>query len=37
MSRKRLMPYTSLRRIIVSQEKAKPIGLKGANSRALDP
>ena len=37
MSRKRLILSTSLKRIIVSREKLRPIGLKGASSRALDP
>jgi len=37
MSKKRLTLYTSLRKIIVSQEKVKPTGLKRASNRALDP
>ena len=37
MSRKRLTLSTGLRRIIVNQEKARPIGLEGTNSKALDP
>ena len=37
MSRKRLTLNTSLRQKTVSWEKVKAIGLKGANSRALDP
>ena len=35
--RKRLILNTSLRRIIVSWEKARAIGLEGASSRTLDP
>ena len=34
---KRLILSTSLKKIIVNQEKARPIGLKGASSRTLDP
>ncbi len=37
ISRKRLTLSTSLKRIIVSQEKAKPIGLEGASSKTLNP
>ena len=37
ISRKRLILSTSLRRIIVNWEKVKPIGLKRASGRALDP
>ena len=37
MSRKRLTLYTSLKRGTVSQEKVRPIGLKGASGRALNP
>ena len=37
ISRKRLTLSTGLRRIIVSQEKARPIGIKGASSKTLDP
>ena len=35
--RKRSILSIGLKRVIVSQEKAKPIGLKGASGRALDP
>ena len=37
MSKKRLILNTSLKKKIVKREKARPIGLKGASSRALDP
>ena len=37
MSRKRLTLNTSLRRMIVNWEKARPIRLEGASSRTLDP
>ena len=37
MSRGRLILNTSLKRIIVNWEKARPIGLKGASSKTLDP
>ena len=36
MSRKRLTLSISLKRIIVNQEKVRPIGPKGASGRALD-
>ena len=35
--KKRLILSTGLRRIIVNWEKVRPIGPKGASSRALDP
>ena len=37
MFRRKLTLSTGLRKIIVRQEKAKAIGLKGANSKALNP
>jgi len=37
MSKKRLTPNIGLKKTIVRQEKAKAIGLKGVNNRALDP
>ena len=37
MSRKRLILSTGLKKIIVRWEKVRPIGLKGASGRALDP
>ena len=37
MSRKRLTLSTGLRRTIAKWEKARPIGLKGASGKALDP
>ena len=37
ISRKRLTLSTSLKRTTVNQEKVRPIGPKGASSRALDP
>ena len=37
MSKKRLILSTGLRQKTVKWEKARPIGLKGASSRTLDP
>ena len=37
ISKKKLVLSTSLRRMTVSQEKARPTGLKGASSTALNP
>ena len=37
MSRKRLTLSTGLRKMTVNQEKVRPMGLKGASSKALDP
>ncbi len=37
ISKRKLTLSTGLRKIIVRQEKARAIGLKGASSRALDP
>ena len=36
MSKDRLILNTGLKRKIANQEKVKPIGLKGASSKALD-
>ena len=36
ISRRKLIPSTGLKRTIVNWEKVRPIGLKGASSRALD-
>ena len=37
ISRKRLILSTSLKRMTVNWEKARPIGLEGASSRTLNP
>ena len=37
MFKRKLIPSTGLKKIIVRREKARAIGLKGASSRALNP
>ena len=37
ISRRKLIPNTSLKQKIVNWEKVRPIGLEGASGRTLDP